>query len=184
MANGAHCRFQNALHDLRDCHEHLGADLSEGEARARTKLLELCQDILADAENMGLIRPTEVIGLPETGDFPRGTDGVLLGPIAAPMPITDDVLPIRMMDGDRPVVAYIDGACSGNPGPGGWGVVVLKSDGSFHEASGSSGGPTTNNRMELQAAIELLSRLPANAETFVYADAQYVVKGMTEWLVG
>ncbi|WP_197094644.1 ribonuclease HI [Microvirga massiliensis] len=90
-----------------------------------------------------------------------------------------------MMDGDRPiVVAYIDGACSGNPGPGGWGVVVLKSDGSFHEISGSSEGSTTNNRMELQAAIELLSRLPANAETFVYADSQYVVKGMTEWLSG
>jgi ribonuclease HI len=90
-----------------------------------------------------------------------------------------------MVDGDGPiVVAYIDGACSGNPGPGGWGVVVLNSDGSFHEISGSSEGSTTNNRMELQAAIELLSRLPANAETFVYADSQYVVKGMTEWLSG
>lgn len=134
--------------------------------------------MVADAHFFGLIATLDP-------PWPRDEEQVLIGPIAAPAPAVDGTVHVKMLDGDRPVVeAYVDGECSGNPGPGGWGVVVVKSDGTFHEISGSSEGATTNNRMELQSAIELLSRLPANAQTHVHADSQYLIKGMTEWMEG
>ena len=178
MAADDHSRFQTTLESLRDCHAHLSQPVTDAEAQARRQVLDLCKQMVADAHFFGLI---------ETTDLPwaRDEEQVLIGPIAAPAPKVEGPVPAKMLDGGRPVIeAYIDGACSGNPGPGGWGVVVVRSDGTFHEISGSSQGDTTNNRMELQAAVELLARLPANAQAHIHADSQYVVKGMTEWMQG
>lgn len=75
-------------------------------------------------------------------------------------------------------IAYADGSCLGNPGPGGWGVVLVNSDGSSFEFSGAAPS-TTNNRMELTAAIEALRRLPAGLNVIVRTDSHYLVKTMT-----
>ncbi len=80
------------------------------------------------------------------------------------------------------IEAYTDGACSGNPGPGGWGV-VLRSGGEERELSGGE-AQTTNQRMELTAAIEALAATPEGAEVVVYSDSNYLVQGMREWLAG
>ncbi|MEM6850693.1 MAG: ribonuclease HI [Pseudomonadota bacterium] len=78
------------------------------------------------------------------------------------------------------VEAYTDGACSGNPGPGGWGVLLLK-DGVEEELKGGA-ADTTNNRMELQAVIEALKNAgPAGALT-IYTDSKYVKDGVTQWM--
>ncbi len=78
------------------------------------------------------------------------------------------------------VTLYTDGACQGNPGPGGWGV-LMQCDGQEKELSG--GVPeTTNNRMELMAVIEGLAALQKPCDVDVYSDSKYVVRGMTEWL--
>lgn len=80
------------------------------------------------------------------------------------------------------VELFTDGACSGNPGPGGWGV-ILRWRGAEKELWG--GVPeTTNNRMELQAVIEGLRALKKPCGVTVYTDSQYVQRGMTEWLAG
>ncbi|HLX82217.1 MAG TPA: ribonuclease HI [Burkholderiales bacterium] len=78
------------------------------------------------------------------------------------------------------VEMYADGACKGNPGPGGWGV-LLRTDGRERELYG--GEPqTTNNRMELMAVIEGLSALGQRSKVQVYTDSQYVQKGISEWI--
>lgn len=78
------------------------------------------------------------------------------------------------------IVIYTDGACRGNPGPGGWGV-VLSCKGSEKELYG--GEPqTTNNRMELMAAIKALEALKGSCKIRLSSDSQYVLKGITEWL--
>ena len=78
------------------------------------------------------------------------------------------------------VEAFTDGACRGNPGPGGWGV-VLRAGGRVKELSG--GEPmTTNNRMELTAAIEALTALKEPCRVALYTDSKYVRSGITEWL--
>ena len=77
---------------------------------------------------------------------------------------------------------YTDGACKGNPGPGGWGV-LLKSPGSQKELFGGELG-TTNNRMELKAVIEALGALKRPCQVTLHVDSQYVLKGMTEWIAG
>ena len=75
---------------------------------------------------------------------------------------------------------YTDGACRGNPGPGGWGV-VLKSG--RHEKTLHGGDPeTTNNRMELTAAIEALRALKKPSDVVLYTDSKYVMDGITSWL--
>ena len=77
---------------------------------------------------------------------------------------------------------YTDGACKGNPGPGGWGA-VLEYDGTEREIFG--GEPlTTNNRMELTAVIEALASLTRRCKVVVHTDSQYVQKGITEWIRG
>jgi ribonuclease HI len=77
---------------------------------------------------------------------------------------------------------FTDGACSGNPGPGGWGF-VLRVDGV--EREGSGGEPrTTNNRMELLGAIEGLRQLDRPSRVRLVSDSQYLVKGLSEWLDG
>ncbi len=80
------------------------------------------------------------------------------------------------------VEIYTDGACQGNPGPGGWGV-LLRAGTSEKELFGGEAS-TTNNRMELRAVIEALSALKRPCDVKLHVDSQYVLKGMTEWLQG
>ena len=77
---------------------------------------------------------------------------------------------------------YADGACKGNPGPGGWGV-LLREHGRERELHGGEAA-TTNNRMELTAVIRALEALPTGSRVRLYTDSQYVQKGMTEWIAG
>ena len=77
---------------------------------------------------------------------------------------------------------YTDGACKGNPGPGGWGV-LLRSATTHKELFGGELG-TTNNRMEMMAVIEALSALKRPCHVTLHVDSQYVLKGMTQWLAG
>jgi ribonuclease HI len=81
------------------------------------------------------------------------------------------------------VVIYTDGACKGNPGPGGWGVLLVSPDGSEKELFGGELG-TTNNRMEMMAVIQALGVLKRPCAVTLHLDSQYVLKGITEWLVG
>ncbi len=81
------------------------------------------------------------------------------------------------------VVIYTDGACKGNPGPGGWGALLRSPDGSEKELCGGELG-TTNNRMEMMAVIEALGALKRPCRVELHIDSQYVLKGMTEWLAG
>ncbi|GIX48000.1 MAG: hypothetical protein KatS3mg131_2211 [Candidatus Tectimicrobiota bacterium] len=78
-------------------------------------------------------------------------------------------------------VVYTDGACLGNPGPGGWGVRILYPDGRICEWGGAAAA-TTNNRMELQAAIEALRRLGEVPQAVIYTDSRYLLDGLTRWL--
>lgn len=91
------------------------------------------------------------------------------------------------------LIVYTDGGCSGNPGPGGWGCVIVEGDaitGSGAETIRSGGEKmTTNNRMELTAVIQalaLVSSTPAwcSLPVSVYTDSQYVQKGITQWIAG
>ena len=78
---------------------------------------------------------------------------------------------------------YTDGACSPNPGPGGWGAVFLLNNKVIKELSGF-GGNTTNNRMELTAVIEALGSLNCRHRVTIYTDSQYVKNGITSWIFG
>ncbi len=75
---------------------------------------------------------------------------------------------------------YTDGACSGNPGPGGWGAVLIW-DGKVKEISGGE-VRTTNNRMELTATIKALQLLKRRTEVTLYTDSTYVRNGITQWI--
>ena len=83
--------------------------------------------------------------------------------------------------------AWTDGACSGNPGPGGWGVLMRAMDGAQivkeRELSGGE-ADTTNNRMELMAAISALETLSRVSEITVVTDSTYVKNGVTQWIHG
>src|SRR5262249_17390379 len=86
---------------------------------------------------------------------------------------------------DRPTVTiYTDGGASPNPGPGGWGAVLLfDKDGNTDERELNGGKPnTTNNRMELTAAIEALKTLKQPCHIEFYTDSQYLKKGINEWM--
>jgi ribonuclease HI len=76
-----------------------------------------------------------------------------------------------------------DGACKGNPGPGGWGAVLRAADGRERELSGAE-SPTTNNRMELMAAIEGLNALKRPCRVILSTDSRYVMDGLTKWIKG
>jgi ribonuclease HI len=80
------------------------------------------------------------------------------------------------------VVIYTDGACSRNPGPGGWGV-VLRWNGTVKELHGSD-PLTTNNRMELMAAIQALEALNRPSRVQLYTDSTYLLNGITKWVAG
>ena len=80
------------------------------------------------------------------------------------------------------VVIYTDGACSGNPGPGGWGAILISGE---HERELKGGErQTTNNRMELMAAIQALEALKRACRVELHTDSQYLRTGITEWLAG
>ncbi|KIF80904.1 ribonuclease HI [Noviherbaspirillum autotrophicum] len=80
------------------------------------------------------------------------------------------------------VVIYTDGACKGNPGPGGWGALLIAGEHKKELFGGELN--TTNNRMELKAVIEALSALKRPCEVVVHTDSQYVQKGISEWIHG
>jgi len=81
---------------------------------------------------------------------------------------------------DKTVVVFADGACKGNPGPGGWGAILRTGD---REKEIYGGEPaTTNNRMELTAVIRALEALTRRCKVKVFTDSQYVQKGISEWL--
>jgi ribonuclease HI len=90
-----------------------------------------------------------------------------------------------MSDADKPdaaVTIYTDGACSGNPGPGGWGVILLHGT---HEKTLCGGeAMTTNNRMELTAAIMALEALKRSCSIDLHTDSQYVKNGIGQWIHG
>lgn len=81
------------------------------------------------------------------------------------------------------IVIYTDGACKGNPGPGGWGVLLRAAGGQEKELFGGE-RETTNNRMELMAVIEALRALKRPCAITLYLDSEYVRKGITEWIHG
>lgn len=87
----------------------------------------------------------------------------------------------------KPIASiYTDGACSGNPGPGGWGTVVCYDDGTIEELGGGAGA-TTNNRMEMQAAIaglEFYGQAASSEAIKLYTDSEYVKNGITKWIKG
>ncbi|MRR50772.1 MAG: ribonuclease HI [Rhodocyclaceae bacterium] len=85
-------------------------------------------------------------------------------------------------DAAEVVEIFTDGACSGNPGPGGWGA-ILRMNGKEKELFGGE-LETTNNRMEMMAVIEALAALKRPVEALVYTDSQYVQKGISEWIHG
>lgn len=82
----------------------------------------------------------------------------------------------------KTVEIFTDGACSGNPGPGGWGALLRYN----HQEKTLSGGenPTTNNRMEMMAAIKALESLKYTCEVQLYTDSKYVMDGITSWIHG
>ncbi len=82
----------------------------------------------------------------------------------------------------KPVTIYTDGACKGNPGPGGWGVLLMAADTEKELFGGELN--TTNNRMELTAVIQALTALKRPCEVTLYLDSEYVRKGITEWIHG
>lgn len=87
-------------------------------------------------------------------------------------------------DGVTPIVIFCDGACSGNPGKGGWGAVVVTPDAEVTEL-GAGSHHTTNNKMELAAAIRALDSVrDVNGVVQVYTDSVYVIRGITQWIWG
>jgi ribonuclease HI len=80
----------------------------------------------------------------------------------------------------KKVTIYTDGACSGNPGPGGWGAILQYGDKEKELFGGEK--PTTNNRMELMAAIKALQSLKTECQVDLYTDSNYVRQGITEWI--
>ena len=85
------------------------------------------------------------------------------------------------MESDSLIKIYTDGACSGNPGPGGWGVFIENS-GKVTELSGRDEN-TTNNRMELKAVIEALKFFTINSKLTIHTDSKYVMDGASRWII-
>lgn len=87
-----------------------------------------------------------------------------------------------MSERTRGIEIYTDGACSGNPGPGGWGA-ILRWNGHEKELSGGE-AETTNNRMEMMAVIKALEAMKKPGHIDLYTDSKYVMQGVNEWLEG
>jgi ribonuclease HI len=107
--------------------------------------------------------------------------------LTAPSPTLRNQDPAPASTGDVTIQAiYTDGACSGNPGRGGWGTVIYFTDGSVHEMGGSD-PQTTNNRMEMQAAIAALEFVATQKLAIpipLYTDSEYLKNGITKWING
>src|SRR5436309_2239971 len=87
-----------------------------------------------------------------------------------------------MPNGLESILIFCDGACSGNPGPGGWGAIVALPSGTVLELGGFQSA-TTNNQMELKATIEALSSIAGvSGSVVVYTDSSYVIQGITKWI--
>lgn len=84
------------------------------------------------------------------------------------------------------IIIYTDGSSKGNPGPGGWGAIIIEERVTSHEARvkeiGGREEETTNNRMEMRAAIEALRQTPENSEIEIHTDSEYLMKGTTLWI--
>jgi ribonuclease HI len=78
------------------------------------------------------------------------------------------------------IFLYTDGACSGNPGPGGWGALIRRETGDIELSGGETN--TTNNKMELTAVIEGLRRIEKESDVTIVTDSEYVKNGMTKWI--
>jgi ribonuclease HI len=86
---------------------------------------------------------------------------------------------------EQPIVVFTDGAAKGNPGPGGWGAVIVTPTGDVTELGGRAAQVTTNNRMELTGAIEALSELQGlPGKLAIYTDSTYVIQGIRAWIFG
>ncbi|MBU6454413.1 MAG: ribonuclease HI [Cyanobacteria bacterium REEB67] len=90
-----------------------------------------------------------------------------------------------MVTASKSTVIFTDGACSGNPGPGGWAAIVALPNGTVHELGGGN-KETTNNRMELAATIRGLAMLEPGGDgpIALYTDSKYVIQGITQWIFG
>jgi len=95
--------------------------------------------------------------------------------------LSDKAIP-EPIGGSYTYTIWSDGACSGNPGPGGWGIIVNQGE-RFSEYSGFHSN-TTNNIMEMTGAIEGLKQTPKGSKVKVVSDSQYVIKGITQWIKG
>jgi len=96
------------------------------------------------------------------------------------MPSKDS--PVEVLPGETAI--WTDGACSGNPGPGGWAAIVIPADGSENVELSGGEKLTTNNRMELSAALNGLRALPDGSKVVVVTDSQLMLNSMTKWLPG
>lgn len=86
---------------------------------------------------------------------------------------------------EQPIVVFTDGAAKGNPGPGGWGAIIVTPDGEVIELGGRAAGTTTNNKMELTGAIMALAQLrDVPGALAVYTDSTYVIQGIRGWIFG
>lgn len=90
--------------------------------------------------------------------------------------------PVEILPGETAI--WTDGACSGNPGPGGWAAIVIPADGGENVELSGGEKLTTNNRMELSAALNGLRALPDGAPVVVVTDSQLMLNSMTKWLPG
>jgi ribonuclease HI len=88
--------------------------------------------------------------------------------------------PVEAREGE--VVVWTDGACSGNPGPGGWAAIVVSADGTVELSGGEP--HTTNNRMEYTAALEGLRALPPGSHACIVTDSRLMLDSMTKWIKG
>ena len=110
-------------------------------------------------------------------------------PLGRSFPVPTDLLPQFRLQTVQDVTIYTDGACSGNPGPGGWGAIVLYEDEETPDGQPRAEQPrggerrTTNNRMELTAALEALQRLDAPARVQLHTDSRYLANAFNQgWL--
>ncbi len=119
-------------------------------------------------------------GLKTTSDLSEESAAALESNLQAAADILKKTKP--KSTGESIIQIWSDGACSGNPGPGGWGTIVYQ-DGEYLELSGFS-PDTTNNIMEMTGALEGIRRTPKGSRLTLTSDSQYLVKGMTQWIKG
>lgn len=90
---------------------------------------------------------------------------------------------LETINEENAFIIYSDGACSGNPGRGGWASILITPDKMIQELSGAHPS-TTNNRMEMTAALEALLKIPSGSKVIVLTDSSYLIRGITQWVFG